>query len=285
MTRFASFLAGREPDDNSLRQYLATRGEWIAREFKRADRPSDFGLRIAVAAFANTDGGDVFLGVEDSGNPVGTPVDPAEISRVLEQTGAPSRNGYLTNLMKVVKDPRRISVASGLSVYWIDVAAQGMLVAVVKSDGSLGLYNRPGAESDEVRGFDAIDVFRNKTRARLLFALYSECRRIVRSIPQHYTVPNQVREDTIRPILRILDSEEWQAVATEADRGLTGNGYLGTLLSFPADAEQWERLPYDRKGVEWRSRTLGSLDQGVRSFRAYVENERIVLPPRDDRGY
>ena len=285
MTRFGAFLGGREPDEAILRQFLSTRGEWIAREFKRADQSSNFGLRIAVAAFANSDGGDVFLGVENLGNPVGTPVDPAEISRVLQQAGAPARGRHITNLVTVVKDPRRIDLASGLPVYWVDVAAQGLLVAVLKADGTLGLYNRPGAESEEVRGFDAIDLFRARTRARLLFALYSEFRRIVRSIPQYYTVPNQVREDTIRPILQILDSAEWQAVATEADRGLTGNGYLGTLLSFPADAEQWERLSYDRKGVEWRTRTLGPLDQGVRSFRVYLENERIVLPPKDDRGY
>lgn len=285
MTRFASFLAGREPDESLLRQYLGTRGEWVAREFKRADRPSDFGLRIAVAALANTDGGDVFLGVDDSGNPVGSPADPAELSRVLEQAGAPSRDGYLTNLLKVVRDPRRIALANGRSVYWIDVAAQGQLVAVVKSDGTLGLYNRPGAESDEVRGFDAIDAFRQKTRARLLFALYRESRRIVRSIPQYYTMPNQVREDTIRPIRQILESQEWQTVATDSDWALSGYGYLGTLLSFPADAEQWERLPPERKGVEWRQRTLGPLDQGMRSLRAYVENERIVIPAKDDRGY
>jgi len=285
MTRFEAFLSGREPDESLLRKFLSTRGEWVAREFKRADQPSDFGLRIAVAALANTDGGDVFLGVENSGNPVGTPVDPAEISRVLQQAGAPAHNRYITNLVRVVKDPRRIDLASGLPVYWVDVAAQGLLVAVLKTDGSLGLYNRPGAESEEVRGFDAIDLFRTKTRARLLFALYSEFRRIVRSIPQYYTVPNQVREDTIRPILQILESTEWQTVATEADRSLTGNGYLGTLLSFPADAAEWERLQYQRKDVEWRQRTLGSLDQGVRSLRAYVENERIVLPPKDERGY
>jgi hypothetical protein len=285
MTRFGAFLGGREPDEAMLRQFLSTRGEWIAREFKRADQGSNFGLRIAVAAFANTDGGDVFLGVKNSGNPVGTPIDPAEISRVLQQTGAPAHDRYISNLVTVVKDPRRIDLASGLPVYWIDVAAQGLLVAVLKADGTLGLYNRPGAESEEMRGFDAIDLFRTKTRARLLFALYSEFRRIVRSIPQLYTVPNQVREDTIRPILQILDSAEWQAVATEADRSLTGNGYLGTLLSFPADAAEWERLPYQRKGAEWRQRTLGSLDQGVRSLRAYVENERIVLPAKDERGY
>jgi hypothetical protein len=285
MTRFEAFLAGREPDEALLRQFLATRGEWVAREFKRADQSSDFGFRIAVAAFANTDGGDVFLGVENLGNPVGTPVDPAEISRVLQQVGAPSRGGYITNLVRVVKDPRRIELATGLPVYWTDVAAQGILVAVLKTDGTLGLYIRPGAESDEVRGFDAIDPFRTKTRPRLLVTLFSEFRRIVRSIPQFYVGPIQVREDTIRPILLILESPEWQTVATESDRSLMGNAYLGTLLSFPADAAQWERLPYQRRDSEWRMRTLTSLDQCVRSLRAYVENQGIVLPSKDDRGY
>lgn len=285
MTRFEAFLAGHEPSEALLRQYLGTRGEWVAREFKRADQPSDFGLRIAVAAFANTDGGDVFLGVEDSGNPVGSPVDAAEISRVLQQTGAPSRVGYITNLVKVVKEPRRVALSSGSPVYWIDVVAQGILVAVVKSDGTLGLYNRPGAESDEVRGFDSIDLFRDKTRARLLVALYLEFRRIVRSIPQFYVGPNQVREDTIRPILLVLESPEWQTVATESDRGLTGNTYLGTLLSFPADAAEWERMSYAKKDSEWRMRMLTSLDTCVRSFRTYVESQGIVLPPKDERGY
>jgi hypothetical protein len=279
------FLAGREPDEPLLRQYLSTRGEWVAREFKRADQPSDFGLRIAVAAFANSDGGDVFLGVEDSGNPVGTPVDPAEISRVLQQTGARSRDGSITNLVRVVKDPRRIALSSGPPVYWIDVVAQGILVGVVKTDGTLGLYIRPGAESDEVRGFDAIELFRTKTRPRLLVTLFSEFRRIVRAIPQIYVGPNQVREDTIRPILLILESPEWQTVATESDRGLMSNVYLGTLLSFPADAVQWERLPYQRRDSEWRMRTLSSLDQCVHSLRAYVEIQGIVLPSKDDRGY
>jgi hypothetical protein len=285
LTRFGAFLGSREPDEALLRTFLSTRGEWVAREFKRADQPSVFGLRIAVSALANTDGGDVFLGVDDSGRPVGSSVDPTEIARSLRQEGAPVRDDCITNLVRVVGEPRRIELATGLPAYWIDVAAQGYLVAVVKSDGVLGLYNRPGAESQEVRSFEAIDLFQLKTRARLLFRLYSETRRIVRAIPQYYTVPNQVRDDTIRPILIILESPEWLAVATESDRGLTGYGYLGTLLSLPADAAEWERLPYDRKSVEWRQRTLGPIDQGMRSLRDYIERERILLPPRDDRNY
>lgn len=278
MTRFAAFLDGKEPDVALLRTYLSTRGEWVAREFKLADRPSVFGLRVAVAAFANTEGGDVFLGVTDSGDPIGTPVDPSEIGRTLRQEGAPARDGFITNLVLVVRDPRRIVLENGRPVYWIDVAAQGLLAGVLKSDGTLGLYDRPGAESDEVKGFEAIDLVRRKTRARLLVALFSEFRRIVKSLPNHYVGPNQVRDDTIRPILLILESPEWQAFATPADRNLTNNAYLGNLLSFPADAALWEKLPYSQRVGEWSMRTLTALDQAVRALEGYLRGERIVPP-------
>ncbi len=285
MTRFSTFLGTRDPEEALLRDYLRSRAEWIGREFKRAEQGSNFGLRVAVAAFANSDGGDLFLGVNDAGEPVGTSVDPVEISRVLTQVGAPARDGYITNLVSVVKEPRRISLGNGLVVIWIEVVAQGRLVGVVKSDGTLGLYTRPGAESDELLGFDAIDLFRAKTRARLLFQLYCEFRRIVRSIPQFYVGPNQVREDSVRPILLILESPEWRSAASESDRGLTSNAYMGSLLSFPADADSWEHLAYARKDDEWRMRTLTALDQGVRAFRAYLVSQHIDPPPTDDRGY
>lgn len=142
MVRFSEFLNGREPDETLLRQYLSSRGEWITREFKRADQPSVFGLRIAVAAFGNSAGGDVFLGVDDSGTPVGTPVQPVEISRALRQEGATPPDHCITDLVLVAKEPRRIQLAGGLPVYWIDIAAQGLLVGVLKSDGTLGVYDR-----------------------------------------------------------------------------------------------------------------------------------------------
>jgi Putative DNA-binding domain len=285
VTRFAAFLGPRDPVEALLREYLQTRAEWIALEFKRAGQGSDFGLRIAVAAFANTEGGDLFLGVDDTGSPVGSAVDPAEISRVLSQAGAPVRDGCITDLVRVVKDPRRIPLSNGLAVYWIDVIPQGLLAAVVRSDGTLGLYTRPGAESDEVRGFDAIDLFRKRTRARMLVALFLEFRRVVRAIPQYYIGPNQVRPDMLVPIRAIIESPEWLAVATDSDRSLTNNSYIGPLLALPSDAEAWERLPYQAKDQEWRMRTLMQLDQGGRALRRYIEAVGIALPSPDGRNW
>jgi hypothetical protein len=285
MTRFPEFLDGREPTGALLRQYLKTRGEWVAREFKRADQASDFGLRIAVAAFANTDGGDVFLGVDDDAVPQGTPVDPADVSRILGQSGAPTKDGYLTNLVGVVRDPRWIPLADGPPVCWIDVVAQGMLVGIVKSDGALGLYIRPGAESDEVRGFGAIDIFRRKTRARLLVRLFSETRRAIRAIPVDYIGPGHFRSDMIRPVLMIIESPEWLECATDTDRSLTNSSYLGPLLNFPGDSERWEQLPWQDRGNQWRMRTMCSFDGSLRALRAYIEQQHIVLPPKDDKGY
>jgi hypothetical protein len=279
MTRFSEFLDHRQPEETLVRQYVATRGEWVALEFKTADRAPQFGLRKTVSAFGNKDGGDIFLGVTDDGSVDGTTIDLATVSRVLEQEGAPPRDRTITDLVPLVHEPRRIALSNGKFVYWIDVAAQGLLVAAFDpTDGLLHLYDRPGAESEELKGFAAIDLFQRKTRARLLVSIFSEFRRIVKSIPQYYTVPNQVRQDTIRPILLILESTEWQSVATEADRSLTNNAYMGGLLSFPEDAEQWEHLPYQKKDGEWRMRTLTMLPYGVQAFEAYLVAQRIVVP-------
>jgi hypothetical protein len=75
-----------------------------------------------------------------------------------------------------------------------------------------------------------------------------------------------------------LESEEWKAVATAEDRNLESMGNLGPLLSFPQDAENWERLRWDTKGENWRYRTLTDLPTSRTNIRNYVRNERIVLP-------
>ena len=277
--RFAAFLEGREPSEQLVREYLMTRGEWIGREFKAAAQPAIFGLRVAVAAFANTEGGDLFLGVSNSGGLEGTSIDPVEISAPLRQEGAPERVGCITNLLQVVHDPRRILLGNGRAVFWIDVAPQGQLVAVLRSDGALGLYDRPGAESEEVRGFDAIDLFTSRTRARLLVRLYAETKQAVNSIPQYYTVPGAVTEDVLTPIRFLLESQEWQVAASSADRGLvTSRAYLGSLLAFPADARAWEALPHAKKGENWRMRVLGEIGPAVANLRAYLLSQRIVPP-------
>lgn len=277
MVRFVAFLGGKQADESLLRQYLGVRGEWVAREFKRADQPSVFGLRIAVGAFANTEGGDVFLGVENCGEPTGTPVDPAEISKTLRQEGAPTRSDCITDLVKVVSEPLRISLQTGLPVFWLDVAAQGLLVGVLKGDRTLGLYDRPGAESEEIRGFEAVDLARKKTRARLLVRIYVEARRIAHDFTWVYQGPNVVREDTVQPLRAIIESEAWLELATPDDRSLTNSSYLGKFLSLPADYASWEHLRYNEQGQRLIARK-NDLDQAVVNLRRYLEQLRIVPP-------
>jgi hypothetical protein len=278
VVRFQQFLNGRHPDEALLREYLNGHVEWVGLEFKTADREPTFGLRKTVAAFANTDGGDVFLGVDNDRNPVGTRSDPAAISRVLNQEEAAPRNGYVTNLVLLVRSPVPIPLENAPPVLWIDVAPSGVLAGALKSDGSLGLYLRPGAESPEATGFDAIDVFRRKTRARLLHDLYEQVERIVPSLSLVPQGPNVIREETIAPIRRILDSPEWALVAKTEDWNLMNSSYLGTLLRYPADYASWyaEGLRYQELENRNRMRVLSEIDQGRRALRAYLVSERIL---------
>ncbi len=279
MVRFREFLAGRAPDEPLLQEYLRTKAEWINFESKEAKQPPVFGIRKTVSAFANTDGGDLFLGVADDGTAVGTPVDPATVSRILRQEGAPAREDHTTNLLAVVVEPVRIPLATGEPVYWIDVAPHGRLVGTLKEDGSVGLYDRPGAESPEVRGFDAIALFRRKNRARLLLALFEEFERVVRRMPSYTQGSGDVREDMLTSIRSILDSEAWREVASKDDWSLLNSSYIGCLLSYPTEYATWGTLRYQERENRIRYRKT-ELDTAVANFRRYLIETRI-LPPAD----
>src|SRR5580658_18396 len=109
--RFKAYLNGAVADESHLRAYLLANKEWTALEFKEAKNPPKLGLRKSVAAFANTEGGDLFLGVDNGGTPQGTGVDTAILTQILHQTGAPEAPDFTTNLVEVVSPPVRISLA------------------------------------------------------------------------------------------------------------------------------------------------------------------------------
>jgi ATP-dependent DNA helicase RecG len=63
-------------------QKLLAAGESETAEFKRA-----FGKEaiISLSAFANTSGGKVVVGVDDSGNPIGLTIGPESVQRYLNE--------------------------------------------------------------------------------------------------------------------------------------------------------------------------------------------------------
>jgi hypothetical protein len=278
MVRFETFLAGRPPDEALLKEYLRSKAEWVAFELKTAKDPPVFGMRISVAAFSNTDGGDLFLGVANNGDVLGTPVDLAVISQILRQEGAPAREGCSSNLIEVVRDPIKIPLEGLSPVYWLNVAPFGRLAAVLHEDGTLGLYDRPGAESKEVRGFDAIDMFRRKTRARLLLDLFEEFERVVGRIPSYVQGSTDVREDMVVTVRAILNSEDWRRVALKDDWNLTNSAYVGPLLSYPAEYAEWvQTVKYQELDNRIRYRK-NQLSESVRNFRRYLVDHRVIPP-------
>ena len=158
----------------------------------------------------------------------------------------------------------------------MDVAASGKLAAALKEDGTLALYARPGAESPELRGFDAIDLFRARTRARLLLELYDEAVRVERGFTWVYQGPTSVREDFIMPIRRILYSEEWRHVATPDDRTLTNDGYLGRFLSLPADFALWAQMTnYQQRDQNFILRK-NDLSNALPRLRRYLADQHVI---------
>jgi hypothetical protein len=279
MVRFSDFLAGAEPTEARLLAYLAAHPEWVRLEFKEARQVPVHGLRIAISALANTVGGDLFLGVKDDGVILGCSFDSVAISEVLRQTGAPVREDTRTNLVDVVRDPKFIPLVTGNRVWWLDVPEFGWVVGAMKEDGTLGLYDRPGANSPEVIGFAAVDLYNRPSRARLLRKVYEEAESIERGFNYVFQGPGYVSDHTTAPLRRLVESREWDQFARKEEREwIRSNSYLAPFLRLPADYEMWGNLPYGRQTGEM-IQGKNQLAEALRQMRAYLERERIFPRP------
>jgi hypothetical protein len=276
-TPFREFLAGRAESEAILREFLRARTEWVAQEFKEAGGLPKYQLRNAVSAFSNRTGGDVFLGVRDGDRePVGTPVEPTAISQALNQSGVERPAGYVTDLVTVVDGPVPITLVNGRPILWIAVRQAGYVSLALDDHNRWRIYDRPGAETVEVTGLEAIELFRHRTRARLLVALYERAQEAVERIPAYFTVPGDFTERTVGPVRRIVESDDWTSATTTNDRGMLGPGYLAPLLDLPADIASWSDLPYNERESRIRMRRLADIPNGVLNLRRYLEAERLI---------
>src|SRR5580658_1303527 len=240
VVRFATYLGDNTADEPQLRSYLLSNTEWVGLEFKEAKQAPVFGLRKTVAAFANADGGDLFLGVDKGGEAVGTEIDSAIITKILNQAGAPQDPDFTTDLVEVVPAPIRIPLKVGGDAIWFNVRPFGRLVAVLKDDGTLGLFDRPGAESPEVSGVRAIALFKKRTYARLLTNLYEALIGFWKGVPVGFVSKGYVKDFQLNPIRQVIESSDWPLVASADDKALV-NGSLKAFLGYVEDQAEWEQ--------------------------------------------
>lgn len=278
MVRFAEFLGSLPPNEEKLAAFLEANGEWVRLEFKEARQVPVYGLRKSIAALASTSGGDLFLGVLDDGTLRGCSFDRSALSAALMQTGAPDRADLRTNLVEVVGDPISISLSNGNTVFWLVVPECGWIVAALHEDGSLGLYDRPGANSSQVVGLDAVDFFRRPNRARILREIFEEASGIEGIFNWVYQGPGFVNDETIQRLQRLVHSPEWDRfVRKDERRWVQSDEYLGLFLRLPGLYARWEGM-YPASQQREMLEVKNHMGDALRRMRVYLEQERI-LPP------
>jgi ATP-dependent DNA helicase RecG len=127
-------------------EVILSEGESYTVEFKETP---DKSLPCEVCAFANASGGRVFIGVDDSGQMVGTDISNAARSRVQDTIG---------------KIEPRLKV---------DIAVQGKIMIITVPEGthkpyscSQGFYLRSGPNSQKLERDSIIEFFQNEGRIR-----------------------------------------------------------------------------------------------------------------------
>jgi len=282
MARFADFIGGSTPSEKLLEDYLKANPEWVRLEFKEAKQVPIHGLRKSIAALASTSGGDLFIGIKDGGELDGCSFDPSALSGALEQKGAPVRDDVRTNLVEVVGDPKQILLANGNRVYWLEVPEYGWVVAALNDDGTLSLYERPGANSTELVGLAAVDLFNQTNRARLLRKVYEEAAEIERVYQPVFQGEGYVNENTVAALTRLVSSTEWDRFTKRADRAwVQSDQYLGLFLRLPSSYVAWAKyggggkIVYRQQQSEMQQ-TKNSMADALKRIRTELEREGIL---------
>ncbi len=181
---FRGWLAGKKATEQRLIEYLASVGEWWNSEFKAATTEIDYGLRKTVCALANTDGGEVFLGVQDDKSLTGTDVNGDRIEQILRQEKARPGDWYVVDLNEAVSQTFPITLAkrSGKRVHILEVKPPGVPAFVLERDNELSLFIRQGGSSVKANSFKALEWQRKVTREDLLRNCYLELKTLSRTV-------------------------------------------------------------------------------------------------------
>lgn len=177
---------GESPSQENLTEYLTAipKEDWGA-EFKSAvDRAADFLLRRPVAALSNRDGGELFVGVMDSRELVGTPIEKDEFYRRLSQEGSRG-DWYMLDLAPLVSRTTPVDLANGQKVLVAEVRKSVIPALVVDKVRGPLWFERRGGSDHELTSYEAVEARRRFERGELLVELYTEFENAVRGIPDH----------------------------------------------------------------------------------------------------
>jgi len=295
VTTFREYLAGRPAGEELLANYLSALGEWRKSEFKAAAEAGDAVIRSAVCAIANTEGGEVFVGVSDDGKTPGTSMSEQQVSQLLRQAHAPPGNWYVVDLTRVVHSILAVPVGSesgGKRVHVLEIRRPGMPVFVREDDGSLAFYYRQGESSRRANSFEALEWNRRIVREDMLRTCYLELKTLAKVVGENYPglalglglrLPYMMRRLEDGSFYQAMTDEDLLFILGEA----TGSGYRGGVVRAVFEMryrleQQLQRSGMDTVAAFEESRNIlrnaaETLSNCADSFRNYLGRQGIVV--------
>ncbi len=296
MQPFSEYAAGKTLTEALLQEYLDRTGtEWTSLEFKAAVAQSDAGLRQAVCALANTNGGELFMGVTDTREILGSQMGTDQVNSTLMQSDAPRSPWHIVDLTRVVVSPFHeipTRVAEHRA-YVLTVRDPGLPALFWSDDRVLELYERRGRSKAKLGGPEALDWNRRQSRARMLLRCYREFDTLSRRLDFQMNYPTDFRLG-LPYLVQTMNDGTFYETLTDKDReallgraspgGGGSHGFVGDFLELGRRVQRvQERL--EREGTPyrdlWRSGEFSNIFYDLqgkrREFRQYLSNAGVSL--------
>jgi len=296
MQSFAEYSAAKPVTEAVLREYLDRIGtEWTSLEFKAAVAQSDAGVRRAVCGLANTEGGELFMGIGDAREVIGSEMEADKLSQTLTQPDSPRSPWHVADLTMTVRMPfYEIPIGSdGRRVFILTVRDPGIPALFWSDERQLELYERRGRSQARLSGPQALDWTRRKSRSRMLLRCYKEFDTLSRRLDFQMMYPTDFAMG-LPYLLQSMNDGTFYEVLTDEDReSLLGRaspsgggtrGFLGDFLELGQRVRRVQaRLDGQGRprGELWResefSNIFWDLQSRRKEFRAYLSTQGISL--------
>lgn len=252
---FRAFLLarGEEPSPANLGPYLAALSseDWGA-EFKTAALDGDYQLRKAVASLANHEGGELFLGVDDSRTVVGTQMTIDTFYAKLRQPGA-TDDWFLLDLALLVVETKAVPLPNPTMRVLVAEIRKAVVPGLVVDDkGVLIWYERRGRSDHALTAVEWIQAKRRFARGKLLLQLYREFEAAVRTIPQfnhgepvgeaHFSLPRFAAARADGSLYTDLSMEDRSYLLAHSSTDQTGFSPPGLLPRYVAEGVRLDAM-------------------------------------------
>lgn len=279
----------RANSSDELKLYLkttATSEGWQS-EYKAAAHDPDFGMREAVAALSNARGGEVFIGVDNEGEVIGSPVTLDTLNSTLQQVKANRAPWRITDLLLVVVQITRVPVQTGSTgAYVIELRSYDLPCFVLEGSDRLTLPVRSGNSTLRYDCASAIEFHLARRRSVLLRACLAELKTFSLQLSQHRALDDGL-PDPLPFIHSIVQDGTAYTILTESDRtAIFGAGSATGRASGAVDTyyravrrirHVLENSPTSERNVPVRSlpvvgQEFGNLETDVQTRASEFEN-------------